>query len=527
MESSMSLMDDTLSKVELLPLPHPVGALLRSFILEALDAEVAAEYVQLRISSIEEAHCLVSDWIFVIESISRNGISPEPPSAQDAHSITERDGHVCCVSGLRGSFFDPLAGRTVPLLAAFFGEAYLEWWLDYIHMPHFASAQENHWLVRRSVATALLAGRYEVNPVLVAGEQPIKLNGTLALLGDHSRAGIAKVDPRFVGTHARFSKSIQLARLARQMAPALLQPDAPSSPASRVSTKTAPKPWLRAFQLTSIITAPLFRIWLLFPQKLRLLAYQGLKHAGKYLYGSEIGTANVHKLPLNEMSALQKLRSSTYLPVPQGLDLVSRVIEDDSGWGDGPVCESFVLISAIPGVPLSQCIDAVSDDDYGRIELQLMDFVSQLRAVTKTVNPGMAICNAAGEACREPRIKDFSPIGPFKDEAAFSQELRFSDEPIRRGHKIVFTHADLNPRNIMVRQVKSADGCGAWEVSGIIDWETAGFYPEYWDCTKSLYEGFRWPKRHNDVMKRVFAAFGDYSEEINVEQRSWESGDGL
>lgn len=49
-------------------------------------------------------------------------------------------------------------------------------------------------------------------------------------------------------------------------------------------------------------------------------------------------------------------------------------------------------------------------------------------------------------------------MDPFPDEAAFSQMLRFSDEAFRRRHKIVFTHADLNPRNILIDRVVRADG---------------------------------------------------------------------
>lgn len=41
-------------------------------------------------------------------------------------------------------------------------------------------------------------------------------------------------------------------------------------------------------------------------------------------------------------------------------------------------------------------------------------------------------------------------MGPFKDEAAFSQIRRFSDKPSRRRHNILFTYADPNPRNILV-----------------------------------------------------------------------------
>ena len=46
--------------------------------------------------------------------------------------------------------------------------------------------------------------------------------------------------------------------------------------------------------------------------------------------------------------------------------------------------------------------------------------------------------------------------------------------------KVVFTHGDIRPANIMVRQ----DEEGSWTVVSIIDWESSGFYPEYWECVK-------------------------------------------
>lgn len=47
-----------------------------------------------------------------------------------------------------------------------------------------------------------------------------------------------------------------------------------------------------------------------------------------------------------------------------------------------------------------------------------------------------------------------------------------------RHHNIVFTHGDLRPRNIMAK-----DG----NITGIIDWELSGWYPEYWEFAKALY----------------------------------------
>ncbi|KAM0666786.1 hypothetical protein ACQRIU_004641 [Beauveria bassiana] len=490
----------TLSLVEALELPHPAAALLRAFILDALNCDLAADYVRSRIGSREEARRLVSDWIFIVQAISSNGVELEAPDKTAVREIVQRDGNVCCVSGMRGTFRNPLIvapilplpadwlknqHRSVPILSAFFGGPYLDWWLSTIDTPQFISAQSSHWLVRQTVAGALKCGQirldrirssmveYRVHPVSITLTDPIQLKGSMALLGDHSRAGIEKVDPRFVA--------------------------------------------------------------------LRFSAYKKLMRFGNYWYGTTGASGIVTKLPFglflkysaniecvrNEFNALDVVGKNTGVPVPRALDFASKWIKGNSELLPQGYYRSYLLTSELPGAALSLCMDAISDADYQRIQLQLQAYVSQIRDIPQTVNPDFVICDSRGEACRDPRIGDFTPIGPFKDEAAFSQELRFPDEPSRRGHKIVFTHADLNPRNIIVNQVKDATGTLHWEVSGIVDWEAAGYYPEYWDCTKSMFEGFRWPRRHNDTMKRVFAKFGDYSAELELETKAWESGDGV
>jgi aminoglycoside phosphotransferase (APT) family kinase protein len=47
----------------------------------------------------------------------------------------------------------------------------------------------------------------------------------------------------------------------------------------------------------------------------------------------------------------------------------------------------------------------------------------------------------------------------------------------------VFTHGDVRPANIMVDINES----GRYLVTGIIDWETSGFYPDYFEPAKILY----------------------------------------
>lgn len=371
-------------------------------------------------------------------------------------------------------------------------------------------------------------------------EEPIPLDGVYPLLGDHSRLGTEKIDPRFIGTHARLCKSIRYLELTKKFAADRLPPVSGSLLRRSVSFLFPPFQRLRRgiFSMTGHFTGVFGAIWSLFPAKLRFAGYGVMRRIGERIYGTSNGYSTVQRLPFglhlkfhgeveafrNEFNALRVVQKNTSIPVPRSLDFVIKpaVLHDPYS---SP--EAYLLTTRLPGEPLSRCLEILSDIDLERISYKLKGYLSQLRNIPKTVNPEMAICNTLGEACYDPRIQGGQPVGPFKDEAAFSQTLRFSDEPARREHKIVFTHADLNPRNILVDRVIQPDRSRRWEVTGIVDWETSGYYPEYWDYTKARFEGFRGFGRYTDMIRKVFAEFGDYSREFDVEQRSWESGDGV
>jgi hypothetical protein len=274
------------------------------------------------------------------------------------------------------------------------------------------------------------------------------------------------------------------------------------------------------------------------PTHLRIVAYEVLRRLGEHLYGKPRDSSTVQRLPFglylkfqgepdsyrNESNALKLVRKSTSIPAPEPVDLLSKPGNTDDPFASP---EAYLLITQVPGLPLSRCQNVLSDRDCEYIANQLKDYVTQLRGIAKITGSETAICNTLGEACRDPRIHGGEPIGPFPDEASFSQLLRYSDEPSRRGHKTVFTHADLNPRNILVDRFVRSDGSRGWRVTGIVDWENSGYYPEYWDCTKAMFEGFRWSWRYNHMIESVFRDIGDYSQELDVEKRSWESGDGV
>ncbi|KAI0843961.1 kinase-like domain-containing protein [Daldinia vernicosa] len=556
------LVSSTLSLIESTRLPHPSGPLLESFISEALNPVLAARYVNHRLQ-LGEASSLIDDWSYIIESITQNGRPPPRPSAVDQHAITRRDGGKCCVTGKAGTLRDPLVvapilpiplgwatdkASIIDMLGAFFGPPYRDWWLSYVRNPEGMPPYYNHWLVRKSAAKAFASGfvkldrlhpsmiEYEFKHVPIGPEELIEVDGAYPLLGDHSRAGIIKVDPRFVGSQARLCKSIQYLNIYRNFS--LVTPPRPSSLSIGLSAQRSNIASSDRGSLFNLCVRAFLTVWHLAPSKVRICCYKVLQKLGERLYGRPIGHSTVQRLPFglylkyngeaddfrNEFNALKLVRQHTSIPVPEPLDVIVEQGDTNDPFS-GPI--PYLLMKRVPGLPLSRCQNVLSDRDIERIVNQLKDYVAQLRDIPRLTRLGMAICNTLGEACRDPRIQGANPVGPFADEAAFSQMLRFSDEPARRGHKIVFTHADLNPRNILVDQTVQSDGSIGWNVTGIVDWETAGYYPEYWDYTKALFEGFRWTRRYNDLVHNIFSEFGDYSRELDVEKRSWESGDGV
>ena len=100
---------------------------------------------------------------------------------------------------------------------------------------------------------------------------------------------------------------------------------------------------------------------------------------------------------------------------------------------------------------------------------------------------------------------DIPPFGPFADEREFydwrvSRFKRFGDvhpptaariaeirQSIPDDHPIVFTHGDINRRNVLVRV--HGDGADDVEIVALLDWEQAGWRPIYWESRKWIFMG--------------------------------------
>ncbi|KIM71931.1 hypothetical protein PILCRDRAFT_830069 [Piloderma croceum F 1598] len=144
----------------------------------------------------------------------------------------------------------------------------------------------------------------------------------------------------------------------------------------------------------------------------------------------------------------------------------------------------YIFMSRIPGVPLVDVWSQLPLETKEAIVSQLAGYISQLRSIPPPPRP--TIRSILGGSVQCFRLHDYDPSGPFRDEQHMNLQLRhlrpldsFPDFVISshtKTHPLVFTHNDLFPRNIMV------DGC---TVTGIMDWEAAGWFPAHWEYCKS------------------------------------------
>lgn len=358
-----------------------------------------------------------------------------------------------------------------------------------------------------------------------------------------------RVNWRFFDTHSRLSLSMRYVEIAKDIAPEILHEgvmsrmlcDKPAGQSESPLPSFTPQPPRKPFFVTALVGSALLAIWLLFPVKFRAYVYEKLRDLGDSLHDKRYLSTrdrswNWFSLPFglqlqfkrlshpvndysNEFNALQMVRQHTTIPVPKPLDNTpGPVVEQHWGCGPGYPSRQHTLVTQLPGLELYHCLDFMSDAHIREVAAQLRDYISQLRKIPKTVNPGMAICSSLGERVGGKRCQK-RDNGPFVDEDAFSKILKFPDDPCRHGNKIVFSHGSLNANSVLVDRYVRPDGTTGWKVTGIVNWKSAGWYPEYWEYTTSVYN--KSPYRHGSLMSLVFEGLGDYKRHMEIERQSW------
>ncbi|KAH3976759.1 hypothetical protein HBI13_149890 [Parastagonospora nodorum] len=224
-----------------------------------------------------------------------------------------------------------------------------------------------------------------------------------------------------------------------------------------------------------------------------------LASLGKHIYGGT-GSDVMHRLPLNLY--LRKAHQN-WAPRHQA---ELRALQIYRG-------SSYILMTGLHGCGIGQRLATMTDIQLDAAAQDLKGYLAELRSIPNTINSPFCICNPLGGGILDWRIGDSQRQQlRFRTETEFSQfltnDLPF-DEDARRQiskahsvkHDIVFTHADLNLRNILVDEMG--------RISGIVDWECAGWYPEHWEYTKMHFTMRVTARWIADVVDQIFPGYRD------------------
>jgi hypothetical protein len=152
----------------------------------------------------------------------------------------------------------------------------------------------------------------------------------------------------------------------------------------------------------------------------------------------------------------------------------------------------MMFYSAIDGDPLSSVWALLSNTEKLQVQQQLQAIFSALRGIALPSAP--ATLGFAGKVkdCRR-HIREATNLSSEKEFNDFllvpllprisSQHCELLRSKMKDDHRIVFTHGDLHPRNIMVARDTEAETV---TITGLLEWELGGWYPEHWEYVKAL-----------------------------------------
>ena len=206
-----------------------------------------------------------------------------------------------------------------------------------------------------------------------------------------------------------------------------------------------------------------------------------------------------------EIETLEFVRRQTSVPVPE---VIKPNLSNTYGW---------FSMTTLPGRSLTDSWSSMSKQAQMTTRNELRDYLNELRAIPSPDPSYIGSCTG-GQAC-DHRLNNGFPCGPFSSESQFNDYLigpikrnprrELVDQYRRRltdDHGILFTHADLDGDHILV---EPATG----KITGIVDWETAGWWPAYWEYIKA-----RYGSRYQPWWKKLVSEVLDHYEvELQVE----------
>ncbi|KAK4148516.1 kinase-like domain-containing protein [Chaetomidium leptoderma] len=274
----------------------------------------------------------------------------------------------------------------------------------------------------------------------------------------------------------------------------------------------ATKPTIPYYAPAELLPAPL-------PTKAEILASKKRLSAPHetdvFRVGEHYAVKYGRRVNLQEGENMLFVRQSTSIPIP---NVYALFTDEATKW-------SFIVMEYIPGRNLEYTWDKLSPAEKTAIVSQLRQHMDELRSVPSPGHYG----GIWGQPIQDflfqrdpgaPPSAEAEISGPHKTEEQWvngmmrclqvgtesigEREMVFGRRhchAVFKGHKAVFTHANLVRRNVILR----GDGTVV-----IIDWENAGWYPSFWEyCFSALMLNHR-----DDWDESLYAILDTYAAEL-------------
>jgi aminoglycoside phosphotransferase (APT) family kinase protein len=212
----------------------------------------------------------------------------------------------------------------------------------------------------------------------------------------------------------------------------------------------------------------------------------------------------------DEAIAMEFVRQKTSIPVPTVLDHFNGWPSEHEPW--------FTLMTGLPGAPLfrrgqGNRFATCTMEQRKKMARVLSDWLDQLRRIPPP-DP-TKVCGFLGGSLFAHRLDLARRLGPFDTPAefhaqpfcdAFPEEgderlKRLVEERPTKQYRICFTHGDIVPHNLL------ADD--DFNLTGLVDWETAAWMPEYWERAASTRSHFIFFYGWTDFVPEAFPEYDD------------------
>ncbi|KIW63488.1 hypothetical protein PV04_10320 [Phialophora macrospora] len=222
------------------------------------------------------------------------------------------------------------------------------------------------------------------------------------------------------------------------------------------------------------------------------------------------------RLNLEEGRMMVFVQQSTRVPVPR----VSALYQDNG--------KNFIVMEKIHGQTLQDAWDTFDDRKKQEIISHLKGYVKQIRNIQSPAG----YCSLGKRPLLHPMFASPSDDynGPFESEAKLNDALirKCRDSPALNkkaeyyervipkvfvGHPPILTHGDLQQKNIMIRT-------GSTVNIVLLDWESAGWYPSYWEYVNTIFaswfesDWFRWVDDFLEPFPNEYAWYAMLAQEI-------------